>query len=438
MEIAVLLLSILLAVVFFIQDQKEWDSFSYRLWVPLIWVLITSTKIISILFPSNSQIDQFGIKQYLEGNIYNRFFLTLLLILAFFIIYKENRFAAVFSNVNLPLLSLYIFSFTSILWSTHPTVSLKRWIIIAGHYLMAFIVLIHHEREKALEHLLRKYFFLVILFSFITLKFFKKIGFEITAHNIKVWAGIMTHKNELGAVTSLAIIFLIWRILKQKKIPDFFDSLTLLLALYLLTRSGSATALAMIITGLAVLSILSIQKFTHIKWLIISSFVLFMLLILLLPNLLNKILIPFANLLGREATLTGRIPMWANLIKIGSQKPWLGSGFENFWLENYLKLWAKYTFRPNQAHNGYIEVFLNLGIFGFMLLIFFLFNNFINLIKELNENNFFPRLLFAFLIVILLNNLTEAFFIKPNLEWFLLIFLGINSHERDEFKELTY
>jgi len=42
--------------------------------------------------------------------------------------------------------------------------------------------------------------------------------------------------------------------------------------------------------------------------------------------------------------------------------PWIGAGFESFWLGPRLnKLWAQYNFMPNQAHNGYIEIYLNLG-----------------------------------------------------------------------------
>src|SRR2546425_5778509 len=33
-----------------------------------------------------------------------------------------------------------------------------------------------------------------------------------------------------------------------------------------------------------------------------------------------------------------------------------------------LRLWAEYDFKPTQAHNGYIEIYLNLGWVGLCLL----------------------------------------------------------------------
>jgi O-antigen ligase len=48
---------------------------------------------------------------------------------------------------------------------------------------------------------------------------------------------------------------------------------------------------------------------------------------------------------------------------------WIGAGFESFWLgERLSRLAALYYFKPTQAHNGYLEVYLNLGWVGLCLL----------------------------------------------------------------------
>ena len=52
--------------------------------------------------------------------------------------------------------------------------------------------------------------------------------------------------------------------------------------------------------------------------------------------------------------------------------PWVGTGFESFWLGDRLQtLWnLKFyeNFYINEAHNGYIEVYLNLGLVGVSLI----------------------------------------------------------------------
>jgi len=70
-------------------DRKEWPGFSNWLWIPLLWLLFTSTRIISILFPiqSNQEI----ISQYLEGNVYNRVIFSLLILIALAVLLKNKN-----------------------------------------------------------------------------------------------------------------------------------------------------------------------------------------------------------------------------------------------------------------------------------------------------------------------------------------------------------
>ena len=58
--------------------------------------------------------------------------------------------------------------------------------------------------------------------------------------------------------------------------------------------------------------------------------------------------------------------------------PILGAGFESFWLGPRLeRLWRAFpVFQPNEAHNGYIEVYLNLGWVGLGLIAIILFNGY--------------------------------------------------------------
>ena len=65
------------------------------------------------------------------------------------------------------------------------------------------------------------------------------------------------------------------------------------------------------------------------------------------------------SVLDRDTTLTGRTNMWADLLK-EAINPILGAGYQSFWLgPGAERIWAKYYFHPTQAHNGYLEVYLN-------------------------------------------------------------------------------
>ena len=73
-------------------------------------------------------------------------------------------------------------------------------------------------------------------------------------------------------------------------------------------------------------------------------------------------------MLGRDPSLTDRTAVWADVLAL-QNRPMLGYGFESFWLgDRLMVLWNKWWWRPTQAHNGYIETYLNLGLVGLGLL----------------------------------------------------------------------
>jgi len=422
MEILFLLLSIFFIIVFFVLDNKEWPDFSIDLWVPFLWLTISSTRILSIFFPLKETYDSLTQNQYLEGNIYNRIIFSSLILVGLLIISLRMKRLKSIPKANIWLIILYLFALMSIFWSIYQFVSLKRWIMIMGHFVMVIIILMKEDYIKAIEHVLRRYFSVIVVFSVLVLRYFKDIGFQRTVHGTKVWAGIMTHKNELGPVCAFAIIFVLWRLFKKDRKNLVFDSFLLLLSLYLMTRAGSASSIIILFLGAILLFLFYIFSYSFKKIKIIAFLLTVLIIIpLLWQASLNKAVSPILLVLGRESSLTGRVPLWTDLIKIANKKWMFGSGFENFWLVNFSIIWQKYSFRPNNAHNGYIEIYLNLGITGLCILIILLFVNLSKLVKQLEKERNVYVLIFIYFLMVLINNISEAFFFKTNLEWFIVI-----------------
>ena len=72
--------------------------------------------------------------------------------------------------------------------------------------------------------------------------------------------------------------------------------------------------------------------------------------------------------MGRNPTLTDRTEVWSVILNQAGN-PWVGTGFESFWLGPRLdRIWSIYSWHPGEAHNGYIEIYLNLGWTGLVLL----------------------------------------------------------------------
>jgi O-antigen ligase len=102
--------------------------------------------------------------------------------------------------------------------------------------------------------------------------------------------------------------------------------------------------------------------------------------------------------------------------------PLLGTGFESFWLGPRLeKMWSIYWWHPNEAHNGYIEVFLDLGWLGVTLFALVLLSGYRNVVAAMRRKEGASRLLLVYFIAALVYNLTESGIRELNPIWFVLL-----------------
>jgi exopolysaccharide production protein ExoQ len=113
---------------------------------------------------------------------------------------------------------------------------------------------------------------------------------------------------------------------------------------------------------------------------------------------------------GRDPNLTGRTDIWNDVLHL-DVNPLLGTGFESFWLGARAEyFWQKYPFHPNQAHNGYIDTYLNLGYIGLGLLIILMFAGLLNIADAFKRNLPFATLKLSFLLIAAVYNITEGAF----------------------------
>jgi O-antigen ligase len=75
-----------------------------------------------------------------------------------------------------------------------------------------------------------------------------------------------------------------------------------------------------------------------------------------------------AAMLGRESeseALTGRLPVWEELLYYAGQRPWQGYGYESFWTPWHIEdVSEDVHWRFREAHNAYIDTVLSLGLVG--------------------------------------------------------------------------
>jgi O-antigen ligase len=137
--------------------------------------------------------------------------------------------------------------------------------------------------------------------------------------------------------------------------------------------------------------------------------------------------------LGKDPTLTGRTEVWQYLLK-APINPVLGEGFESFWLSDTAKnLNAMYDANSvnfNEAHNGYLETYLNLGLLGLGLTIGMIGATYAKARRALINDFTFGRFRLAYLITILIFNWTEAVFRTHTVPFFLFFVCAMDYPAR--------
>jgi O-antigen ligase len=139
------------------------------------------------------------------------------------------------------------------------------------------------------------------------------------------------------------------------------------------------------------------------------------------------------QLLGKDPTLTDRTLLWTELLKV-KINPLFGAGFESFWLGDRIRKFAESRWwEPNQAHNGYLETYLNLGLVGLILLVVLLIATFWKSRRELFRDFEFGRFRLGFLAAVVAYNWTEAAFKNISAIWFVFYIIALD-YRQPEFE----
>ena len=138
--------------------------------------------------------------------------------------------------------------------------------------------------------------------------------------------------------------------------------------------------------------------------------------------------------LGRESNLTGRTEIWAAVLPV-VPNAFVGAGFESFWLPPRLQMvWSHLSqyMHVNEAHNGYIEVYLNLGWVGVCLIALILISGYRSAIAAFRREPMFGGLMLAYVAAASIYSITEAGFrmLLPIWIFCLLAVVGSRSMAR--------
>jgi len=247
-----------------------------------------------------------------------------------------------------------------------------------------------------------------------------------------MFAGPTTSKNMLGVLCLVSGLFFFWDTLVRwpdRKNPStrkviWLNAVFFAMTLWQLNLAQSATSQVCLAIGCLVMligrSTWSKSHPTFVKLMIPTFFFLYVL--LGFGFNMNGAL---AQQLGRNSTLTGRTDIWESVLSTHTN-PAIGAGYESFWLgSRLLQVWRITGAGINEAHNGYLEVYLGLGIVGLMLLALYLISTYQTIWKRLKDGSDLASLGLAVWTVVFFYNMTEAAAFKGHLMWVTFLLLVI-------------
>jgi exopolysaccharide production protein ExoQ len=411
-----LFLWLILTVALLRWDPARQSTTSPALWVPVIWMFILGSRLPSQWL--GGAIGQQAAQALEEGNPFDRAVSSAVLLLALGILMSRSFKWGNFLACNLALTAFLSFALVSVLWSDFPFVALKRWIRDLGNYLVILVALSDRRPLEAIRTVLRRLSYLLVPLSILLIKYYPQIGKQYsfwTGDNMYV--GAATSKNMLGVLCLISGLFFFWdtvtrwRELRERRTKRIIlvNVAFIAMTFWLLNLSSSATSTVCLVIGCLVIAVVHNRAFQRhpgfFKGLIPVCVCVY--LVLAFGFNINGQL---AGTVGRDPTLTDRTKIWGILLGMHTN-PLLGTGYESFWLGPRLKeVWRSFP-GLNEAHNGYLDVYLNLGVIGLVLFAGFMIVSYRTICRRLSSSSSLGSLALAVWIVLAFYNMTEASFL---------------------------
>jgi exopolysaccharide production protein ExoQ len=429
-----LVLTIAFIVFLFRRDIRERPKVTGALWLPLIWFLIICSR------QPSEWLNIFGFHlgavSLEEGSPLDACIYFGLIAAGTYVLRKRNIRISEIVRDNQWLTIFFVYCFLAIFWSDFPFVAFKRWIKILGHPVMVLILLTEPDLKEALVTSMKRCAYVIVPVSILFIKYYPELGREFDAWEGQASNnGITTGKNALGADCLILGFFFFWYLVqiwglernKKRRNELFLTSGFLIAIWWLFSMAHSSTSLVSCVIGISVVVFVGL-RFVNPR--LIGTYLVCAGVLFIFAQTMFDVWGQFLQFLGKNETLTDRTEVWHDALQI-QINPFLGAGFESFWLGDRLKImWAKWTFQPNQAHNGYLETYLNLGLVGLFLLIGLFVATFRKCRQELLTNFQFGRFRLGFLVAIIAYNWTEAAFKNISPLWFVFYIIALDCQER--------
>jgi exopolysaccharide production protein ExoQ len=406
---------VLLIALFWFDPARERKT-STALWIPLVWFFLLGSRTPAMwlgVSPSG------GMQALEEGSPLDRTVFSAMALACFLILISRSFPWQEFVLRNLAFVSFLVFALLSVVWSDFPLATFKKWFRDMGVYMAVLVILSDPRPLEAVRMILRRVSYLLIPLSIVLVKYYPGLGKAFSPWGSQEYIGVSTSKNMLGSVCLVSGIFFFWDTVAQwserrkKRIRRILlvNVAFIGMTLWLLNESDSKTSTICLIIGCLMIAAAHWKVGRrHIGWLKVlapASFALY--LILTVGFGMGAQL---SQSVGRSGDMSDRTNIWHAVLSVPIN-PVLGTGYQSFWLDpkRVDRVWSQLNGDTVQeAHDGYLQIYLDLGLLGVLLLCTFLIGTYRRICKRVDPLTPLGSLGLGLWTLLLFYNVSEASF----------------------------
>jgi O-antigen ligase len=408
------------------RDTRERPSVPPAAWLAVAWAVICSSRSVTSWF---GDADPLANRD--EGNLAEATIYVALIVGALLALTRRDLEPSAVIRDNSWLFVFYLFWCTSVLWADSPFITLKRLIKDLGHVVMALLVLTSRPPGDAVKAVFIRSAYVCVPLSIVLIRYFPDVSRSYVGYhsNQLTYLGVAGHKNGLGMLAAMAAVVLLWDLLDvprtwgRRRSPGGVGvavrCLVLAMAWYLLLIVDSATSLVCATFASLLIAAVRLPFLQRAPGRLEGHAVAGALLVWSVDSLFN-LKAALVQRLGRDMTLTTRTDIWQTLVN-QHDSPLLGAGFDSFWTgQRFVEVGGSFG-GIIQAHNGYLETFLNGGYVGVGLLGILLVWGYARVRRALSLGTTESGIRLVFLLLAIVHNVAEASFNKVSILWFAAV-----------------
>jgi len=423
-----------IAGLFFLNRDKSTRN-SKALWLPVIWLSIAGSRPVSSWLGTGGS-SAGALASTVDGSPMDAAIFAALLAAGIVVVFLRRNRTSALLRASVPVLIYFLYCLISVTWSPFPEPAFKRWTKDVGDLVMVLIIVTDGEPMAALRRFFSRVGFILFPVSILLIRY-TDLGRAYDPDGGPMNTGVTTNKNSLGMIVFLLSIGALWNVralLMNKEAPNRSRRLIaqgafLTFGIVLLQMAHSATSIACFILGGGLILATGLHSM-RIRPARVHALCLGIVVvggIMLLSGGESVV----AGALGRKSNLSGRTDIWAASIA-AADNPIIGTGFESFWNTNVEKVAAGlpgYWEIHNlvSAHNGYIQIYLDLGWIGVSLIASIIISGYRRSIKAFRRDPELASLFLAYIATSAIYNITEAGFRILTPVWIFLLLAVVSA-----------